>query len=403
MHRIPCGWLLLTIILLGLNLRPALASLSPLVNHIQALANIQSGTFSLLTTVPIFLMGLIGLLLKRVYKGLSAPTGITLAMALITAACLARFYIHNVGLLMLSATLAGIGIAIAQVLIPGVIKACFHRHAAKVMGLFTTSIMGGAAIASGVTPLTITALGVNGALVMWALPAALALLIWIIIVKLPAVNQPLNSAANTTLSSAVNPATHHGVLWRLCLLFGLSTGGFTLLLAWLPGYYLQLGWGETQAGGLLSLFTFIEIIAGLLVTFLAHHVSLRTALLVAISNLTLGLLLLLMLPLQTVWLCITLLGLGIGSLFPLSMIATINNANSPTQAEYFASMVQGTGYMLAAAFPYAAGVLNDHLTDLSYAWVAMLIICIPLFALAFSLRLPATHSISAAPNSVTQE
>ena len=48
------------------------------------------------------------------------------------------------------------------------------------------------------------------------------------------------------------------------------------------------------------------------------------------------------------WLPTLLLGLGIGSLFPLSPIVTLDHAHSPEQAGALLSFVQGGGYLLAA-------------------------------------------------------
>lgn len=38
--------------------------------------------------------------------------------------------------------------------------------------------------------------------------------------------------------------------------FGLINGGYTSLIAWLPPYYMQLGWQPQASGSLLALMTF---------------------------------------------------------------------------------------------------------------------------------------------------
>jgi cyanate permease len=52
------GWRLAAIVLVGLNLRPALAAVGPLLDMIQRTTGISDGAASLLTTIPILLMGL---------------------------------------------------------------------------------------------------------------------------------------------------------------------------------------------------------------------------------------------------------------------------------------------------------------------------------------------------------
>ncbi|VBU06190.1 major facilitator family transporter [Burkholderia pseudomallei] len=69
------AWRLAAVILVGLNLRPALASIGPLLDTIQRASGLSDSAASLLTTLPILLMGALGLvapwLARRV--GVRAP------------------------------------------------------------------------------------------------------------------------------------------------------------------------------------------------------------------------------------------------------------------------------------------------------------------------------------------
>ena len=51
-------WYLSAIVLVGLNLRPALASIGPLLDALQTGAGLGDGLASLLTSLPVLLMGL---------------------------------------------------------------------------------------------------------------------------------------------------------------------------------------------------------------------------------------------------------------------------------------------------------------------------------------------------------
>ena len=44
--------------------------------------------------------------------------------------------------------------------------------------------------------------------------------------------------------------------------------------------------------------------------------------------------------------------------------------------------MQGIGYLIAGLFPFAAGIVRQHLADLTPAWIAMACLCVALFALA---------------------
>ena len=62
------GWRLAAIVLVGLNLRPALAAVGPLLDMIQRATGISDGAASLLTTIPILLMGLGALSARRLQR-----------------------------------------------------------------------------------------------------------------------------------------------------------------------------------------------------------------------------------------------------------------------------------------------------------------------------------------------
>ncbi|MEC4601002.1 MFS transporter, partial [Burkholderia vietnamiensis] len=171
--------------------------------------------------------------------------------------------------------------------------------------------------------------------------------------------------------------------WRLALFFGIATGAYTLVLAWLPPYYMRLGWSPTAAGSLLGGVTLAEVVAGLAVSATIDRLpDRRPALYAAIAALLAGLLVMLAAPLTLALPAALLLGAGIGALFPLSLIVTVDHAPTPADAAALTGFVQGIGYLIAALFPFAAGVVREHLADLSPAWVAMACLCVVLFALA---------------------
>lgn len=68
-----------------------------------------------------------------------------------------------------------------------------------------------------------------------------------------------------------------------------------------------------------------------------------------------------------------LLGLGIGALFPLSLIVTLDHAKSSGEAGSLLAFVQGGGYLIAGTMPFFAGVLRDEMASLRLAWAGMAI------------------------------
>ncbi|WP_412525992.1 MFS transporter [Burkholderia lata] len=371
------GWRLAAVVLVGLNLRPALAAVGPLLDMIQRATGISDGAASLLTTIPILLMGLGALSARRLQRLTGIAGGVWLGVALIGLACVSRIGAQHAWLLLASACCAGVGIAMVQALLPGFVKAHFATRIGGAMGVYSTSIMGGAVLASVVAPFAAARWGWLPALAGWALPALVAALAW-----------PLASrggdalAAGPTSASNTQPSRSPRA-WRLALFFGIATGAYTLVLAWLPPYYMRLGWSPTAAGSLLGGVTLAEVVAGLTISATIDRLpDRRPALHAAIASLFVGLLVMLAAPEALALPAALLMGAGIGALFPLSLIVTVDHAATPADAASLTGFVQGIGYLIAGMFPFAAGIVRQRLADLTPAWIAMACLCVALFALA---------------------
>ena len=170
--------LVAAIILLGLNLRPILAAIGPLLDSIQASTGISNADAGLLTTVPVFAMGVCALAGAQLQRRLGVTRGIFLGIAIIACACALRWPLHDSGGLIATAALGGLGIALVQALLPAFIKRHFPARAGQLMGFYTTGIMGGAAIAAASASPLAQSLGWQALLALWALPAVAAALLW---------------------------------------------------------------------------------------------------------------------------------------------------------------------------------------------------------------------------------
>lgn len=380
------AWRIAAIILVGLNLRPVLASVPPLLDWVQAATRMPDAVAGLLTALPVFVMGLGALSVAPLRRLIGEPLGVAAGLALVTAATAGRFWADHTSLMLASGVVAGLGIAVTQALLPSYIKTRFAAGSSAIMGVYSTAIMGGAAVASVASPIVAQRAGWLQALAVWAVPAAIALAAWLLVNRA----SPTPIAGQGTSSPLRTPRQR---AWLLAVFFGLGTGAYTLVLAWLPPYYTALGWSAISAGQLLGAVTAAEIAAGLLVSLCIGRLpDRRPALFVAIGALFLGLAGWIAAPAALAWPAAILAGLGIGALFPLSLIVAMDHAATPSEAGRLASFVQGVGYLIAALFPFAAGLIRQHLADLTPAWILMTLICLVLFAMAIRFRPPsATH------------
>ncbi|RIA31662.1 CP family cyanate transporter-like MFS transporter [Ectopseudomonas oleovorans] len=356
--------LLIAIVLLGLNLRPVLAAIGPLLDRIQLDTGLDHIGASLLTSLPVVIMGLGALAAGLLRKRLGERNGILVGVLLIALACLARGVLPDSSILIVTALLAGAGIAFVQALLPGLIKSRFAADSGRLIGFYSCAIMGGAAFGAALTPWLAQSTGWSWALASWTLPALLAAALW-------------RHAAPADALAASGNVPHLDVwrsprAWLLMSFFGIGTAGYTLVLAWLPPYYTALGWSAQSSGLLLAALTLCEVFAGLLASSLLPRCPDRRVLLgVVLLALLTGLLGLMLAPLQLVVPICILLGIGIGALFPLSLVVAQDHLDDPRQTGDLLAFVQGGGYLIAATAPFLAGLLRQYTADLRLSWLAM--------------------------------
>jgi len=363
--------------LIGLNLRPMLAIIGPLFPVLQQQAGLSATAFSLLTTLPVAMMGLAALSGPWLIARMGPVTGIAVGLLCLAAACLWRGVNLTSAQLMLTALAGGAGIGVIQALMPALIRQRFAEVAATLMALFSTGIMAGAALTAASAEPLFSWLGLQPALAISGGLALVTLLIWLTTVR---------------RATQVSLAADRGTLpvqrtLLLTLFFGIGTGAYTLVLAWLPPFYIQLGWSARHSGYLLAALTLTEVVAGFIVSAVLHRFPDRRPLLLGVLVLLLtGLLSLVVYPDTMPVFSALLLGTGIGALFPLSLIVTLDHARSAREAGILLSRVQGGGYLIAALMPLVAGWVRDSGASLNQAWLIMSAGVVVLMVMAWRFR-----------------
>lgn len=362
MKRTPPVLFAIIAFIVGLNLRPILASVGPLFPVLQREAGLTATQFSLLTTLPVAMMGLAALCGPRLLAGVGSIRGIMLGLFILLVACFLRGFSASPESLMGTALLGGASIGMIQALMPALIKKEYTQTASTIMSLFSTGIMAGAAVAAASAEPLFSWLTLKPALAAAGLLALLALILWLTLVTHP---QEEQAARETVMLSSSRTGL-------LLLFFGVGTAAYTLVLAWLPPLYIQAGWSARSSGYMLAWLTLTEVAAGFAVSALiGKFPDRRVPLLAVLSLLLAGLLCLVFSPGMTPVLSTLLLGIGIGALFPLSLIVTFDHARTPAEAGKLLARVQGGGYTIAALMPLIAGIVRDSSLSLTSAWLVM--------------------------------
>ncbi|ELQ14853.1 major facilitator family transporter [Pseudomonas fluorescens BRIP34879] len=361
------GWGLLVV--LGLNLRPILSSISPLLGEIRQATGLSFQSSALLTSLPVVCMGLVALVGVRVEARLGERRGIALGLMMILLACLARWLLGQasallVTALLVTALLGGAGVALIQTLVPAMIKREFHQRVPVAMGVYSASLMAGGGLAALLSPVVATHFQHwQAGLGVWLLPALGALLLWAWL--------PLGAAKNMQVGPAFKGLRNRRA-WLLALYFGLVNCGYVSLVAWLPAYYQQLGWDVLPSGSLLAFMTIFQVLAALLMPVLAQRSSDRRPLLgISLSAQAIGYLGLILAPHALPHLWVALCGFGLGACFALSLLLTLDHHRDPRQAGQLAAFVQGVGFLINALSPWLTGWLRELTGQFVSAWIVL--------------------------------
>lgn len=339
-----------------------MAAVGPLLSAIRGDIALSFSLASLLTMLPVMAMGLAMFFGLRVSQRLGQMRTVVVSLLIIGVATVSRLFLDSALELILSAMLAGIGIALIQAMMPALIKSRFSDNVSLCMGLYVTAIMGGAAIAASFAPVVMNRTGSwRMGLAIWAGLALLALLFWC--------SQRVANPAQHPQHSRNESFFGNSRAWLLALFFGLGTASYTCVLAWLAPYYVEKGWSEQNAGLLLGLLTAMEVVSGLLTPAIANRSrDRRWVLVVLLALIMAGFCGLILSPqhLSLLWPC--LLGLGIGGLFPMSLIVSMDHIDNPQRAGGLTAFVQGIGYLIAGLSPLIAGMIRDQLGSFEWAW-----------------------------------
>ena len=367
------GWLLL--IALGVNLRPILSSVSPLLNEIRGATGMSFQSSAWLTSLPVICMGLVALLGIRLEARLGERRGIALGLLLIALACLLRLLLDQAATLLATALLGGVGVALIQALVPALIKRRFAGRVALAMGVYSASLMGGGGFAALLSPHLANHFSHwQAGLGVWLLPALAALMLWLCV--------PASGAHNASVTTSGEVLWRQRRAWMLALYFGLINCGYMSMVAWLPAYYLQLGWSATQSGSLLAFMTLFQVSAALLMPALAQRRLDRRPLLgISLVAQVLGFTGLVLWPLDAPHVWVALIGFGLGACFALSLLLTLDHRRDPRQAGQLAAFVQGVGFLINAISPWLSGCLRELTGSFTSAWWVLIVTVLAMLVL----------------------
>ena len=356
-------FLVTTVALVGLNLRPFMTSVGPVANQIRTTTGLSLQGIALLTLVPMLLMGLIAFVGPVILNAVGERRAILSALAMICLGCALRFLVVNGWTLIFTAAIVGFGVAVVQAVFPSLIKREFRDHLSPMMGLYSAMLMGGGALGAVIAPVVSNSSeSWNMGLSIFAVPALLAIVFAGCFLtktshqsrKIPAVSVLLKQ-----------PRT-----WLLICCFGLINGGYSSIVAWLAPAFQAHGWTATASGNLMAVLTLSQASAALVLPYLSRkNKDRRVWIALTLILQLIGFAGLAFVPDTFPYVWAITVGMGLGGCFALLMIVVLDHLSDPAHAGQLSALMQGGGFLLAAIAPWLVAVLYGMTGTYAAGWI----------------------------------
>lgn len=381
--------LIIGIIFIALNLRPAIASVGPLVSFIRIDTGLSNTLLGFLTTLPLLAFGIVSMLTPLFTKRIGIEGTISAALFLLTIGILLRVIPSN-GALFAGTLFLGIAIAFGNVLLPPLVKRDFPHKTGVMTSIYSSMLGVGAALGAGLSvPLAQgMELGWRWSLGSWALLSIIAWFIWI-----PQLRKQTIPKSTRHFLPSMRKLGGSKTAWQVAVFMGLQSFAFYIILAWLPEILQSRGLDPNTAGWLLSLSQATGVLGTILIPVWAERISNQQYLVWVLLILEVISIIGLMVPsgfLVGLWASV--IGFALGGSFGLALLfIVIRSSNTETTTE-LSGMAQSVGYLLAAVGPALFGALHD----LTGAWILPLSVLFitALIKLVAGLQASRGHAVS---------
>ncbi|MFE3524802.1 CynX/NimT family MFS transporter [Streptomyces sp. NPDC059161] len=354
--------LLVGIVLASVNMRAALASVSPLVSEISQSFGLSSTASSLVTSVPVLFLGLGALVAPWLARRFGSEPVLLFALLLLAGGILVRV-VHSTAALYGGGVLVGTAIALLNVLMPGLIKRDFPDKAASMTSVYTGAMIAGATVVAACSVPLEKAFGGSweASLAVWSLLAVLAAVAWLpqVLIARGRTGHEVRSAASAG-SGEGKSVWRSALAWQVTLFMGLQSLWSYVLIAWMPTIFTDHGMSRSTAGVIFAFNNLIQVAGAFGVPLLAGRMRNQRPLIVLVTSLVAaGYAGLMIAPVSGAWLWAAVLGVGQGGAVGLALTLIVLRSGDARTAARLSGMAQTVGYLLAAAGPLAAGAVHQ--------------------------------------------
>jgi CP family cyanate transporter-like MFS transporter len=348
------GLLLVAVLLVALNLRGAIAAVSPVLPEIRADLGLSGPIAGLLTTLPVLCFAALAPAAAWLGRRIGTERAILLGTVVVAVGTVLRV-LGGAPVLLVGTLLVGAAMTIGNVLVPVVVKQDFPERASTVTGLYTAALAAGAALTAALTAPIAAATNWRTGIAVWAALAVVAAFVWWFATRRGRHAGPAGVGA-----PAGTGIWRHPVAWALAIYLGCQSITFYTVTAWLPTMLMDDAALDLKtAGAAMSVFQVIGIAGTLVIPPLAGRRPSQGWLGLSIAGgwavMFAGLLVW-----PTAWLAWSVVGgLVQGAGISLAFTLLVLRAYDTAAARGLSSMTQLIGYTLGASGPVLVGALYE--------------------------------------------
>lgn len=246
--------LLVGIVVLAFNLRPAVVSIGPVLGEITEGLSMSPTIAGVLTTLPVIAFAAFGALAPWLARGIGIHRVTFLSLGSAVAGLALRTTVDRAWLFMVLSLFALAGMAMANVLLPSLVRIHFPDRVGLITSIYTTAMAVGLTSASVLTvPLSEQFGSWRWGLFVWAGTALVATLPWLALLGHDRTPETVSHAI--TLGDVAR--TRLG--WAMAVFFGLQSLQAFTVFGWFAQVYRDAGFSAPTAGLLLGVITAMSI------------------------------------------------------------------------------------------------------------------------------------------------
>jgi CP family cyanate transporter-like MFS transporter len=371
---------LLGVVLVALNLRIAVASVSPILDLVRADVALSATEAGLLGTIPVVSFAAFGSVTPVLARRVGLEPLLIAAMLLSVTGEIVRSGTSTAAGFLGWSVIALAGMGMGNVLLPPVVKRYFPDRIGVVTSVYSVTMSFSTAVPALLAVPVAERLGWRASLSVWAAVGVLAAIPWVVVIVRSAAARsvlggllrrgPATTPALTSRHRQGGRVWRSPLAWGMAVTFAMNSLDSYAMFAWLPQILIDGGTSPHAAGVWLSVFAILGLPPALVAPIAAARMKNPIPLVVVfVTCWAVSYVGLLVAPGGPVGLWVVLGGLGPGA-FPV-LLALINlRTRTSAGAASLSGFTQGVGYAIAGTGPLLIGVLYDA----TGSWTAPLLL-----------------------------